>query len=144
MPGNVHIFRLLSIHWYFESTSLVLAKVEMALFGLCWCSLFLQSTKKEVQSNSTSRWPEKVEFKCRTSTCLHTTVAHSSCTPRFPPSGLPKLVLSPSKLPHTSKVWVRICSKGSPLVLYLGCQDWSVQSHSLETDATLPGTEPLP
>lgn len=144
VPGNVQIFRCLPTHWYLESASLILEKVEMALFGLCWCTLFLQGTKEEVQCNTTRWWPERGELLCMTSTCLHTTVARSPCTPGFPPSGLPKLALSPSRFPHTCKGWVKVWSKGSPLTLYLRCQYGSVHSQSLGTDSALPGTEPLP
>lgn len=39
VPGNVQIFRLLPIHWYLQSTSLVPEKVEMACLdcGLSSC-----------------------------------------------------------------------------------------------------------
>lgn len=114
VPGNVQIFRPLPIHWSLQSTSLVLEEVEMACLD---CGLFLQSSKEEVKWSTTSWWPEKGEFRCMTSTCLHTTTACGPCTPRFPLSGLPKLVLSPSKILLTSKGWVKVCSKGSPLTL---------------------------
>lgn len=104
----------------------------------------LQGTKGQVQYNTSSWWPEKGAFTCMTSTSLHITVAWSPCTPGFPYSGLSKLLLSFSSFLNISEGWVKVWSKSSLLIFYLGYQYPSVHPHTLGTDSSSLGTEPLP